>query len=55
MYPASFINLCYNQQMCNYNSIYTYNNNLFWRSPVRASSYDSNNSTNKMQQFYKFQ
>jgi len=25
-----------------------------WRSQVRASSYDSNNSTNKMQQFHKF-
>jgi hypothetical protein len=25
-----------------------------WRSQVRASSYDSNKSTNKMQQFHKF-
>jgi hypothetical protein len=25
-----------------------------WRSQVRASSYDSNKPTNKMQQFYNF-
>jgi hypothetical protein len=25
-----------------------------WRSQVRAPSYDSNNSTNKLQQFHKF-
>jgi hypothetical protein len=28
--------------------------NSIWRSQVRASSYDSNKSTNKMQQFHKF-
>jgi hypothetical protein len=30
------------------------NNRAIWRSQVRASLFDSNNSTNKMQQFHKF-
>jgi hypothetical protein len=32
---------------------YSFPTGLFWRSQVRASSYVSNNSTNKMQQFHK--